>query len=101
MAGCAVIGTDHAKADFQMAFTGLLKAFVATDHFWVATADDVALTEQGTARRFARGFVGHRVVARERAGVIEIFMLVNRGFLRRATCEACQHKGGKSSTQGE
>ena len=97
----AVIGTDHVKADLQMAFTGLLEAFMAADHFRITAGDDVTLTEQGAACGLARRLVGHRVIARERAGVIEVFMLIDRGFLRRATCEAAQHKGHNRGTQGE
>ncbi|MNV71786.1 hypothetical protein D3C71_1648250 [compost metagenome] len=82
-----------------MVFVVLLKTLVAGDLIGAAAGDDVALAEQGTPGRFARARIGHREAAREGARVVEVLVLVDRGFLRGATGHARQHKGQPERTK--
>ncbi|MNI51056.1 hypothetical protein D3C73_1057570 [compost metagenome] len=88
----AVIGTDHAEADLHVRLAGLLEALVTGDQFRIAAGDDVTLAEQRTTGGFTALFVGYRVIARKRSGVVKVFMLIDGGFLRRATGCGGQHQ---------
>ncbi len=83
LVAAAVLGTNHVEADFQVGLAGLLEALVAADQLRIVAGDDVALAEQGTPRGLTGGGIAHRVIARKRAGIIEAFVLVDGGLVRR------------------
>ncbi|GBH19175.1 Translation initiation factor IF-2 [Pseudomonas syringae pv. actinidiae] len=77
------VGRAHQiEADLDMGITGLLKTLAAGDHFRIVAGDDVALTQQSTPPRLAIRQISRRITARERPGVIEVLMVVNRLFGR-------------------